>query len=84
MAGSVCERGHDPCGAAGRDRRSLSAAQTSQQGQFVYALKGDTAELRPVTSGIEYEGMTVIEKGIADGEQVVTDGQIRLFPGARL
>lgn len=61
-----------------------SAVQTSQQGQFVYAVKGDTAELRPVTSGVDYEGMTVIEKGIASGEQVVTDGQIRLFPGAKV
>ena len=61
-----------------------SAVQTGQQGQFVYAVKGDTAELRPVTAGVDYEGMTVIEKGIASGEQVVTDGQIRLLPGAKI
>jgi len=28
----------------------------SQQGQFVYVVTGDTAELRPVIAGIEYEG----------------------------
>lgn len=61
-----------------------AAVQTGQQGQFVYVVKGDTAELRPVSAGIEYEGMTVIEKGIAPGEQVVTDGQIRLMPGAKI
>ena len=61
-----------------------AAVQTSQQGQFVYVVKGDTAELRPVTSGNDYEGMTVIEKGLAPGEEVVTDGQIRLMPGARI
>ena len=58
--------------------------QTGQQGQFVYVVKGDTAEMRPVTAGVDYEGVTVIEKGIAPGEQVVTDGQIRLMPGAKI
>ena len=61
-----------------------AAVQTGQQGQFVYVVKGDKAELRPVTSGVDYEGMTVIDKGIAPGEQVVTDGQIRLSPGAKI
>ena len=63
---------------------SSAAVQTGQQGQFVYVVKGDTAELRLVTSGNDYEGMTVIEKGLAPGEEVVTDGQIRLMPGARI
>ena len=61
-----------------------AAVQTGQQGQFVYVVKGDKAELRPVTAGVDYEGMTVIDKGIAPGEQVVTDGQIRLSPGAKI
>ncbi|PKL52460.1 MAG: efflux RND transporter periplasmic adaptor subunit [Nitrospira bacterium HGW-Nitrospira-1] len=61
-----------------------AAIQTGQQGQFVYVVKGDTAELRPVTAGIDYEGITVVEKGIAPNEQVVTDGQMRLTPGARI
>jgi multidrug efflux system membrane fusion protein len=61
-----------------------AAVQTGQQGQFVYVVKRDTAELRPVTAGVDYEGMTVIDKGIAAGEQVVTDGQMRLKPGARV
>lgn len=61
-----------------------AALQTGQQGQFVYVVKGDEAELRPVTSGVDYEGMTVIDKGVAPGEQVVTDGQIRLSPGAKI
>jgi multidrug efflux system membrane fusion protein len=61
-----------------------AAVQTGQQGQFVYVVKGDKAELRPVTSGVDYEGMTVIDKGIASGEQVVTDGQMRIIPGAKV
>lgn len=60
------------------------ALQTGQQGQFVFVIKDDIAENRPVTAGVTYENMTVIEKGLASGEQVVTDGQMRLMPGARV
>jgi len=60
------------------------AVQTGQQGQFVFVIKDDTAELRPVRTGIVFEDMTVIEQGLESGEQVVTDGQIRLMPGAKV
>lgn len=60
------------------------AIQTGQQGQFVFVVKDGTAELRPVTVGITYEDVTVIEKGLSAGEQVVTDGQMRLMPGAKV
>ncbi|HXE97622.1 MAG TPA: efflux RND transporter periplasmic adaptor subunit, partial [Dongiaceae bacterium] len=58
------------------------AIQTSQQGEFVYVVKQDkTVELRPVTSAAAGEE-AVIEKGLAVGETVVVDGQLRLTPGA--
>ncbi len=60
------------------------AVQTGQQGQFVFVIKADTAELRPVNAGITHKDMTVIEKGLAPGEQVVTDGQMLLIPGAKV
>ncbi|MFA5847319.1 MAG: efflux RND transporter periplasmic adaptor subunit [Thermodesulfovibrionales bacterium] len=63
---------------------SSQAVQTGQQGQFVFVVKDEAAELRPVTAGITYEDMTVIEKGLAPGEIVVTDGQMRLMPGAKV
>ncbi|TAL23559.1 MAG: efflux RND transporter periplasmic adaptor subunit [Nitrospirae bacterium] len=58
------------------------AVQTGQQGQYVFVVKQGAAELRPVTAGITYEEMTVIEKGLSVDELVVTDGQMRLMPGA--
>ncbi len=59
------------------------AVQTGQNGQFIYVVKPDnTVEERPVTIGITYDGQTVVEKGIQAGETVVTDGQLRLAPGA--
>lgn len=61
------------------------AVQTGQQGQFVFVVKADaTAEQRPVTAGITHEGFTVIAQGLKPGETVVTDGQMRLFPGAKV
>ncbi len=61
------------------------AVQTGQQGQYVFVVKSDgTADLRPIKAGVTYNGMTVIEQGVRPGEQVVTDGQMRLLPGARV
>ena len=60
------------------------AVQTGQQGQFVFVVKEGSAELRPVSVGITYEDMMVIESGLVPGEQVVTDGQMRLMPGAKV
>ena len=61
------------------------AVQTGQQGQYVYVIKPDmTAELRVVTPGRTFQNWTIIEKGVAAGEKVVTDGQLRLTPGAKV
>lgn len=59
--------------------------QTGQQGQYVYVIKADmSAELRPVTAGRIFQSWIIIEKGVAAGEKVVTDGQLRLTPGAKV
>ncbi|HLX95644.1 MAG TPA: efflux RND transporter periplasmic adaptor subunit [Verrucomicrobiae bacterium] len=61
------------------------AVQTGQNGEYIYAVKSDqTVEERPVTIGITYQDETVVQSGLAAGETVVTDGQLRLTPGARV
>jgi membrane fusion protein, multidrug efflux system len=61
------------------------AVQTGQNGMYVYAVKPDmTVELRPVTVGITYQGFTVIQKGLSPGEKVIREGQLRLYPGAKI
>jgi multidrug efflux system membrane fusion protein len=61
------------------------AVQTGQDGPYVYVVKDDlTVEPRPVKPGPSAEGVVVIAKGLAAGERVVTDGQLRLFPGAKV
>jgi multidrug efflux system membrane fusion protein len=62
-----------------------AAVQTGQKGQFVFVVKSDmTADMRPVTAGAQHGNETSIEKGVAPGETVVTDGQVRLTPGAKV
>lgn len=59
------------------------AVQNGQQGQFVFVVKpNNTVEIRPVTVGRSFGDKVVVEKGVAPGENVVTDGQLVLFPGA--
>jgi len=61
------------------------AIQTGQQGQYVYVMRSDlTVESRLITVDRTFGAETVVAKGIAPGEKVVTDGQLRLVPGARV
>jgi multidrug efflux system membrane fusion protein len=61
------------------------AVQRGQQGDYLFVVKPDmTVELRSIQAGQKLDGDTVIRKGLDEGEKVVTDGQLRLFPGARV
>jgi RND family efflux transporter MFP subunit len=61
------------------------AIQNGQQGQFVFVVRPDmTVETRAVTVSRSSDGQAVVDKGLAPGEQVVTDGQLRLVPGAKV
>ena len=62
-----------------------AAVQASQQGQFVFVVKSDqTVDARPVTVAWTDGDDAVIASGLKAGETVVTDGQLRLTPGARI
>jgi membrane fusion protein, multidrug efflux system len=61
------------------------AITTGQQGEYVYVVNSDnTVETRPVVTSRAVDGDTVIEKGLEPGETIVTDGQMRLVPGAKV
>lgn len=62
-----------------------TAVQESQQGTYVYVIKPDrTAEMRNVRVERQQGEETVIAQGLTAGEEVVTDGHLRLTPGARV
>ena len=59
--------------------------QRSQQGSFVYVVKPDkTVEMRPVTVGATQGDLVSIDKGLASGDLVVTDGVDKLQQGAHV
>jgi membrane fusion protein, multidrug efflux system len=61
------------------------AISSGQKGPFVYVVKADsTVEARPVVSERTVLNEAVIEKGLEPGETIVTDGQVRLVPGAKV
>ncbi|HEX5855088.1 MAG TPA: efflux RND transporter periplasmic adaptor subunit [Thermoanaerobaculia bacterium] len=61
------------------------AVQAGQQGSYVYVIKpDDTVEARTVVVRRTWQQWTVIDKGLSPGERVVTDGQLRLAPGAKV
>jgi multidrug efflux system membrane fusion protein len=62
-----------------------AAVQTGQQGTYLFVVKPDlTVESRPVAVARTIGQEAVIAKGLAPGERVVTDGQLRLSPGAKV
>jgi len=61
------------------------AIQTGQEGQYVFVFKSDfTVESRPVVVSRTVAGEAVVQKGLQADEKVVTDGQLRLYPGAKV
>jgi multidrug efflux system membrane fusion protein len=61
------------------------AIQTGQEGPYVFIVKPDlTVESRPIVLGLTLNNETVVQKGVKPEEKVVTDGQLRLYPGAKV
>lgn len=61
------------------------AVQTGQRGQYVYVVKpGNAVEMRTVSVFRTIGQETIVDKGLAVGETVVTDGQLRLTPKSKV
>ena len=61
------------------------AVLTAQQGTFVFVVDPDgTAKQRPVTVQRTVDSLAVIAEGLEPGALVVTDGQLRLTPEAKV
>jgi len=71
------------------DRNALTlpsiAVQRGPDGPFTYVVKSDsTVEARPLEIGDDSAGVTVVKKGLALNERVVTTNQYRLQPGTHV
>ena len=61
------------------------AVVTGQAGSFVYVVNADrSASTRAIAVGRAVNDDVVVDSGLVAGQQVVTDGQLRLIPGARV
>lgn len=61
------------------------AVQQGPSGSYVYVVKDDQSiEMRQLTLAATQHGTAAIKEGLAAGETVVTDGQLRLVPGAKV
>jgi multidrug efflux system membrane fusion protein len=61
------------------------AVQRGPQGTYVFALQSDkTVKMENVTVGLVQGDTTVITDGLKDGEQVVTDGMVKLQNGSKV
>lgn len=62
-----------------------AAVQPGQNGDVVFVIRpDDTVEPRAVTIARQLGGRAVVAGGVAAGERIVIDGQLRLSPGARV
>ena len=62
-----------------------AAVQIGQNGPYVFLVQPDsTVELRLVRVDRTLDGRTVIAEGLAAGDRVVVDGQLRLANGTRV
>jgi multidrug efflux system membrane fusion protein len=60
------------------------AIQSGQEGPFVYVVKDLKVDVRQVVAGQRMDQDTVVDEGLQPGEQVITEGTLRLFPGAKV
>ena len=60
----------------------LAAIQRGTQGSYVYTVKNGHANLQPVNVDMTQGNISLIASGIAEGDQVVVDGQDKLQAGA--
>jgi multidrug efflux system membrane fusion protein len=62
-----------------------AAVQTGQRGAYAFVVKPDsTVEIRPLDLGQSVGSETIVTQGLAAGDRVVTEGQIRLATGMKV
>lgn len=63
----------------------FQAIELTAEGTFVYVIKKDeTVEMRKVVLGQREDENIIIEKGVNEGEMLVTNGQVNLVNGSKI
>lgn len=62
-----------------------AAVQRSQRGTYAYVLGPDAkAQMQPIDVALIQDGQAVVDKGLTEGQRVVTDGQYKIKPGVKI
>jgi multidrug efflux system membrane fusion protein len=62
-----------------------AALQRGPNGLFVWVARPDNkAVMAPIEAGPSFETVTVAEKGLSEGDQIIVSNQYRLLPNARI
>lgn len=62
-----------------------SAVKINQQGPYVYLIQEDNCvTIRQVTLAEEIEDKIIVTEGLQAADQIVIEGQLRLFPGCKV
>ena len=74
---------------AGHDQRAAtvpaSVVQRGPNGLYAYVVKpDDTVAVQAIRVGLIQDGNAIVEEGLEAGTRVVTDGQYKLKPGAKI
>jgi multidrug efflux system membrane fusion protein len=61
------------------------AVQAGQQGDYVFVVSKDgTANPHQITSSGTYQNLTLVKEGLAPGDTVIVDGQLRVAPNGKV
>jgi membrane fusion protein, multidrug efflux system len=61
------------------------AVQAGQQGDYVFVVSKDgTANPHQITSSGTYQNLTLVKEGLAAGDTVIVDGQLRVAPNGKV
>jgi membrane fusion protein, multidrug efflux system len=63
----------------------VTAVQQGPDGPYVFVIGGDhIAQKRPIKVGVVNKTTAIVDEGLQQGEQVVTDGQYRIQAGSKV
>jgi membrane fusion protein, multidrug efflux system len=63
----------------------LRAVNDGPEGQYVWVVKEDqTVTIRSIKTSRRDKDMEVVSEGLKPGEKIITDGQLKLYPGAKI
>ncbi len=63
----------------------VTAVMQNQEGQYVYKLeKNNIPQIVYIKTGDQYDGNWIVKSGLKQGDRIITEGTIKVTPGAKI